>query len=169
MGTGFLRNRKGQISIEFILIILIALIYIYAVIQPTLQVSTQSAEDITRVSNVKLSAQKLAGTINQLEANASEGKRTIELFVPTGSYIECVAGPAIEFSATLSGSLGTPSGCVGGGGGVICTESISLLTTPDCDFDGAGSDKLEAVGSNIFEKFVVEKDASGISVEYVAS
>ncbi|MDP6671332.1 MAG: class III signal peptide-containing protein, partial [archaeon] len=91
MGANFLKNKKGQISIEFILIMLIAIIYIYSVIQPTLQISAQSTEDVARISNVKLSAQKLAGTINQLEANASEGRRTIDLFIPDGSYIECNA------------------------------------------------------------------------------
>ena len=162
MGANFLKNKKGQISIEFILIILVAIIYIYSVIQPTLQISSQSTEDVARVSNVKLSAQKLAGTINQLEANASEGRRTIDLFVPDGSYIECNAN-AIDFSATLSSNLGTPSGCVDSGT-VTCTESISILTDPDCDFGGV--EILEAVGGNIFEKFVVEKDAVGISVSY---
>jgi|TARA_B100002003_G_C13987179_1_gene477148 hypothetical protein len=169
MGTNFLRNRKGQISIEFILIMLIALIYIYSVIQPTLQISAQSTEDVAMVSNVKLSAQKLAGAINQLEANASDGQRTIGLFIPDGTYIECTddpvtTDPAIEFSATLSDNLGTPSGC-SGANPAICTESISLLIDPTCDF-GGGSEKLEAVGGNIFEKFVVKKEAGGISVGY---
>lgn len=165
-----MRNKKGQVSIEFILIILIALIYIYSVIQPTLQVSAHSAEDVARLSNVKLSAQKLAGTINQLEANASEGQRTLKLFVPKGSYIECItASPGIKFSATLSENLGAPTGCDNITGEVICEETISLLTgtTLSCDLGGAEPDKLEAIGGNLFETFVVKKGALGTSVEYV--
>jgi hypothetical protein len=169
MGSGFLKNKRGQISIEFILIILIALIYIHSVVQPTATIASQSTEDVTRLSQAKLAAQKLAAGINQLGANQSDGRKTISLFVPKNSSIEC-ASDRINFSAAMS-DLREPPQCVGcerGCEGKECKGYAELIdgASPNCDF--GGSALISAGNSNVFREVVIAKEAGVISVEYAS-
>ena len=159
MGVGL--KSKGQISIEFILIILIVLIYIHSVIQPTAKAAAQSTEDVARLAQTKLAAQKLGAAINELQANQSDGKKTIELFVPKDGTVTCNGSAnVIEFSATMS-SLRNPQGCTN----KVCSGSVKLIT-------GAGSG-LSCFGgsnaSNVFREVTVSKTNSGIDVSYVST
>ena len=173
MGTGLVKGKKGQISIEFILVILIALIYIYSVIQPTVLNASQSTEDVARLSQAKLAAQKLAGAINQLEMGGDEGKKTITLFVPKGSSVEC-RSDRIVFTAMMSNlrkppqCIATPTspcdyGCIDRS----CRGFITLVGgTPNCDFLGVA--EINASTGNIFKEVVAIRDASGVRVSYVS-
>ena len=164
MDLDFLKNRRGQISIEFILIVLIIIIYIHSVVQPTLMIATESAQDTTRISNVKLAAEKLAGTINQLEASQGNGRKTIDLFVPEKSYVECTP-TSIDFGATLSDRLGTPAGCSNG----MCSSSIQTLATNlSCNFGETPAEKIDATESSVLMKVSVTKSGSSISVVNVS-
>ena len=168
MGIGFLKNKKGQVSIEFILIILILLIYIYSVILPTLNISTDTLQDVTRLSQTKFAAQKLGMAINQLEANKGDGKKTISLFVPEGATVTC-DGPGNQISFVVEMSdLGTPPGCQKVGGTVTCQGSIELIQGVGANLTCFGSNPIDAAGGNIFRDVSVTRSSTGMVVEYAS-
>ncbi len=164
MGFGLMKNRKGQISIEFILIILIVLVYITSVIQPTVKIATETTWDITRLSETKFAAQKLAAAINQLEASGGDGKKTISLFVPKGAVVECTGIASIDFTASL-GSLSVPPVC--DPIGRECAGSIELVSGIS-GLNCFGGSPIDASASNIFRKVEVIKDITGIRVAYAS-
>ena len=166
MGIGFLKNKKGQVSIEFILIILILLIYIHSVILPTLNISTDTLQDVTRLSQTKFAAQKLGLAINQLEANKGDGKKTISLFVPEGASITCDGiGNEIDFTVEMS-DLGTPPGCQKTGETVTCQGSIELIQ--NVGVICFGNNPIDAAGGNIFRDVSVTRSSAGVVVEYAS-
>lgn len=168
MGIGLVKGKRGQVSIEFILIVLIALIYIYSVIQPTVLTASQSTEDVTRLSEAKFAAQKLAGAISQLQASSGEGKKTITLYVPKNSSVECL-GDRVIFSAIMSNLKKPPqcivSPCEYGCADRTCKGFVKLLggAIPTCDFGGQTKiDTTAADGQSIFKEVLVKKDVTGI-------
>lgn len=165
---------------EFILIVLIALIYIHSVIQPNVEISSKSADDVTRLSQAKIAAQKLSSAINELEANQSDGKKTITLLVPKNSSVRCdILGNKIFFSTTMS-SIKSPPLCVDEpkdgtcdqGFGCIdrtCTGFFEIFSGANlaCDLDGAGNPEILTGNDVELAKIAVTKTLTGISVSYV--
>jgi len=172
MAIGFLKNKKGQVSIEFILIVLIALIYIYAVIQPTVDLATKSTDDTTRLSQTKLAAQKLAASINQVEASQSDGKKTISLLIPRNSEVSC-AGTTISFSTKLSNPLkcgdssgiSCPQGCSRlSDTEIACTGQVNLLAGSSIVCDFGGTSTITASSANLLKEITVLKTGTSITV-----
>ena len=60
-------GRKGQVSIEFILIVTIALFYIITVVWPIVNESITASEDVQGISATKISAMKIANELNEAE------------------------------------------------------------------------------------------------------
>lgn len=90
MGIRF--NLKGQTSIEFLLLLVVMLLYIQAVVLPSVENSTNTAKDAVRLALAKSSTETLANTINQVASSANEAKQTISLHVPEKTMIECSPG-----------------------------------------------------------------------------
>jgi len=101
----FMKNRKGQVSIEFLLLLIIMLLYIQLIIMPTIDFSANYAEDAIRLGEARFSAEKLANTIDYIALSSGESKQTIKLFVPKDANISCnanAAGNSIEFKVKIS-------------------------------------------------------------------
>lgn len=107
MGFAAMKS-KGQVSIEFMLIILIALIYIQFIQATALGPATASTEDTVRLGQAKLAAQKLANSINEIAASSGEGKKTIHLFIPKYSSLRCDSSK-VYFTAALESYYYNPT------------------------------------------------------------
>lgn len=103
--SGFLNNRKGQASIEFIMIVLISLVYIVGYVQPNIGIAAESAKDVARVGQARLAADKIASATNAIITSAGEAKETINVFIPAQAIIKCNQSK-ITFEAGLSDKLG---------------------------------------------------------------
>ncbi len=77
-------NDKGQLSVEFILIILVVLILIEVIILPLRDYSEASMKDITNISYLESNMQKLQQAISDLNSY-SEGKLEVKLHIPEDS------------------------------------------------------------------------------------
>lgn len=75
-------GKRGSISIEFILLLTISLVYIYSTAWPSIDIASESAFDLKTVSDAKISASKLADAINYGAAIDGEMRRTINVFLP---------------------------------------------------------------------------------------
>ncbi len=112
-------NVKGQTSIEFMLLIVITLLYIQTVISPNINEALTSVSDTTRVGEARLATEKLANAINYVAASNSESKTTVNLFIPDRTVILCDEGDnIIGYQITVDADIakcgiidGDPSNC----------------------------------------------------------
>ncbi len=159
-------GRKGQVSIEFILIVTIALFYITSVVWPIVNESTTAAEDVQGISATKISAMKIANALNEAESSSGDMKKTIIISLPTDAIISCDGTDEIKFTAYVDAAGGNPDE-------INCDPIIEGVPPDDtivnykCDstidlITGAGT-TFNIIGP-IFKDFVVAKDNSEISV-----
>lgn len=81
--------KKGQTSIEFMLLIVISLLYIQTVISPNVNESLLSVSDTARVGQARLATEKLTNAVNYVASSNSESKTTVNLFIPDRTVITC--------------------------------------------------------------------------------
>ena len=159
-------GRKGQVSIEFILIVTIALFYITTVVWPIVLDSTAATEDVQGISNTKISAMKIANALNEAESSNGDMKKTISISLPNEAKIYCVAGTdtiVMEVNVTPSGGNPDEINCVNGDLegepptpiNYKCTSTIDLITGAGTPFNISGP---------IFKEYIIEKTVTGVSV-----
>jgi len=148
-----MRN-KAQVSLEFLFIFMIVLVYIMTIVEPAVSIGEASLEDVSRVSQTKLAAEKLANSINELLVISGQAKKTLHILVPEKSTIKCnladASKPRIDFNASLSEKIAPPTDCPNR----LCSGSLSLVSsTVSC--------QNAFKGKNFFEIEIV-KDANGM-------
>ena len=142
---------KAQVSIEFLFDFLIALVYLFNVVEPGVKISIASMDDIYRVSQAKNSAERLANGINLLLASQGAGRQTMHIPVPEKAEIKCnPAGKAVELEIDLSQDLETVQKCLNR----KCSSSIPTFSA---NFSCTGTFK----GKKIFA-VELEKNTNGI-------
>ena len=156
----FVKGEKGQVSIEFIFIFMIAIIYIFSVVEPGLAVAEASIGDVSNTSQTRLAASKLSNSINELLLSEGDGKKTINILVPEGGKIICdntveqfAAQPRISFSVALSEQLATVEKCTDR----LCKKDLYLLS------DSVTCQKTFS-GKNFFT-VIVKKENGEVNVE----
>jgi len=98
--------KKGQTSIEFMLLIVISLLYIQTVISPNVNESLLSVSDTARVGQARLATEKLTNAINYVAASNSESKTTVNLFIPDRTIITCdESNKRISYQTTIDGNI----------------------------------------------------------------
>ncbi|MDO8538771.1 MAG: hypothetical protein Q7S21_07885 [archaeon] len=80
---------KGQVSVEFMLLIVIVLLYIQTVIQPSLQIAANSVNDSVRVGQARFAVEKIANAVEFAQSTYGTTKQTIKILIPKDSEIEC--------------------------------------------------------------------------------
>jgi len=83
---------KGQASIEFLLILLIAVLYITTIIIPNVENAEDRITDISNFAKLTISAEKLAKSIQYISLAGDGSKQTIQIVVPSNSTFDCVDG-----------------------------------------------------------------------------
>jgi len=186
-------SKKGQVSIEFILLVAISLIYINAVIWPVVENSSQSAMDIKAVADTKLSAMKFGKALNEAAMSNGDMKKTISFFLPENSSIVCVSGAGgdrLEYSVLVDfmgswdsaactaenpGGLGfNPDElhCVVEDNPIACDRPLGFTCTSQIDLlAGAVPSSPCPVmntgeGERVFRNLVVSKDSGSIEADW---
>lgn len=134
---------KGQVSIEFVLIIVLMLMFIQTVIEPSVSGASNALEDIRQAGEIKAASQKLADSVDELALAPDGAVKTIFLFVPKSSKITCDAtNKQIKYETNLSSEATacqppketiseTPAD------NKKCTYAIkTLVAMGSCTFDG---------------------------------
>jgi uncharacterized protein (UPF0333 family) len=80
----FALGKRGQLSVEFILIVLVVLILVEAIILPLRDYSENSVKDVLTVSYLEQDISKIQTAINSL-STYDEGKVTVNLHIPEDS------------------------------------------------------------------------------------
>jgi len=122
-------KEKGQVSIEFILIVVIALVYINVVVWPSVLESSRSASDIKAVADTKLSAMRLSNAINEATMASGDMKRSVNIFIPEGGKINWTASAAtantLQYEVLLDYGGGNPDP-------VNCVQALCIDAISDC-------------------------------------
>ena len=137
------------------LIILIALGYLQLLQVTVINPAIGSAEDVTRIGQAKLAAEKLAYSVNEIATASGEGRKTIRLFVPQNASVSC-SSSEIEFSVSVSSGLDT-AGCSGG----TCAGSVPLLSGSSVH---CGITPIN--GKNFIELEISKNESGRVSVEF---
>jgi len=94
-------KNKGQLSVEFILIVLVVLVLIETIILPLRDYSENSVTDIAAVSYLENDISKIQSAINSLSAY-SEGKLLVNVHVPEDSNFGFMRYNAQDVNAIYS-------------------------------------------------------------------
>ncbi|MDD5162829.1 MAG: hypothetical protein PHD95_01330 [Candidatus ainarchaeum sp.] len=147
------------------------IIFIASVVIPAIDMANNSAEEISRIGNAKISAQKIANEIDAISIAPSNAKSTIKVFVEEKSSVACnftdPLNKKIDFSAEMIVSQYNPDATACSGTPLVCTGE-TMLSAPQtvaiaCDFD-SGS---QVINGKQFKDVVIEKGSSGaVSVKY---
>lgn len=135
------KNKRGQTSIEFILLILFVLVYISSVTNPMVATANNSAEEVSSLGNAKIASQKIANAIDYV-ALAPNAKKTINVFVPENSKIIInMANNSVDFNADMDNTE-NPKPCPPG--------EASCCRIPD----GSGENILVCSGQTNFSNAI---------------
>lgn len=98
--------QKGQISIEYLLIISLMLLYITVIILPNVDLSSKAAKEIAGISQARTAAEKILNTANEVALSGERARQTITVHAPVGAEINCESNPGepatISFDYNLS-------------------------------------------------------------------
>jgi len=158
--------KKGQTSIEFMLLIVIVLMYIQTVITPNLNETLISVSDTTRVAEARLATEKLTNAINYVAASNSESKTTVNLFLPERTIILCDEGKKIIGYETELDTAMAKCGILDGDDS-DCDKNFSINPTIKlvCSTPPFGEDKIinASLVSNPITLYI-ERSAAGTVV-----
>lgn len=167
-----MRSKKGQVSIEFMFIIMVSLIYMQLLVSTVIQPSIDAVEDTTRISQARLSAEKLSSSINELASSMGENVKTVHIYVPKDATFGCTTDNKIQFSVKLYGSeiaacgLTTPPQDTDlDGDSTKCTKAFPLNVSSgnfDCAFD-IGNYDLNTMDKDkgLLRPVTIRKNADG--------
>jgi uncharacterized protein (UPF0333 family) len=138
-----MKNKKGQVSIELMLIIIIVLLYINTVSRPYIESTTGTVQDITRIAQGKLAVDKISNAVGYVSALSGESQQTISIYLPERTRIAwndittqgCIANHfCMQVALEQRIGINPPNACLDSVDGDtddwICTANISTLANP---------------------------------------
>jgi uncharacterized protein (UPF0333 family) len=74
--------RKGQISIEFMLLLMVLLLFMFTTILPGAKEAEKGVDDASRISAAIMAQEKIVSSANYLSVLGSGSKQTLTVFLP---------------------------------------------------------------------------------------
>mgnify|MGYP001575019558 CR=1 FL=1 len=131
--------RRGQATIEFILLVVVMLLFINTAIVTNANTVSVAALDVSTLGKARLGAEKLVDSVNYVGFSGEGTKQTITVFIPDKAKIECIPGTAgvgaIKFSTILRGPANGCTDTDGDGKDDTCIKELPVYTdlTLACD------------------------------------
>ncbi|HOZ35856.1 MAG TPA: hypothetical protein PLK55_02635 [archaeon] len=105
-------NRKGQLSIEVIVLLAIFLLFFQAMILPSIEFSEHVLQDTQAIIVSKKSVEDLAINIEQLASQDGYGKKQYYFYLPKNTILDCnVQAKILDYNITISKQQPIPLGC----------------------------------------------------------
>ncbi|MBI5680741.1 MAG: class III signal peptide-containing protein [Methanobacterium sp.] len=106
-------DNRGQISAEYLLLIVVILIVLTSVTLPLVGTAINNSNDISWSSDAKIAVQTIANAVNIVYANGPGSKQTNDVYIPQTMALTN-AGNSVVLTVTLSdGSTKTITGNTG--------------------------------------------------------
>lgn len=115
---------RGQISVEYLLLIVVILIILGAVTIPLAGKSIDASNDVSWTSDAKVAVESVANAVDIVYANGPGAKRTIDIYIPQNNMALQTKGNNIFIATSLSGN--TQKNVTATTGYTLNTSSISL-------------------------------------------
>lgn len=80
-------DSRGQVSLEYLLLILVVLIVLGGVTIPLIGSSIEASTDVSRASDAKVAVQTIANAADIVYANGPGAKRTVSFYIPVNGVI----------------------------------------------------------------------------------
>lgn len=153
-------NQNGQISLEFMLLLVFILVYITSSVVPSVELAAISTQEIQGLGQARISAEKIANAVNRLQAQSSGAKQSIIVLVPKDANILCETSPdnTIGFSFGLQGLAATACENDDDTDPIVCTKKF-VVNAPA--FSCASNFPLQGPQS---ATIVITKNSSGTTV-----
>lgn len=94
-------DKRGQVSVEYLLIVLVLILVLSIVTIPLIGKSIDSSNDVSDASDAKVATDTLANAADVVYANGPGAKRTVSFFVPqTGnlSFVNSTVKLSLQYS-----------------------------------------------------------------------
>ena|SRR3989338_8581013 len=165
-------NSKGQATIEFLLVMIVALTYIIVVVQPNADIAGFAAEDVANISKFKLSTEKLANAIQYVSISGQGTKESMVFFLPIGSTLSCTS-PAnqltLNYPLRSKGSTGCFNDDDAAGNDPNNLKNCKKIINPGVDFSctpSSGVGSAQSTSSRTYTTYVQKDSAGTISVHF---
>jgi hypothetical protein len=118
------KNQKGQIALEFMLLLVFILMFISAIVLPNIEFAGAATQEIERMGQARIAAEKIASVVERLEHQSTEAKQTTIVFVPKDTNLLCEPGAngRIGFELELRSSPATACENDSDGSAFVCTK-----------------------------------------------
>ena len=80
-------DKRGQVSVEYLLIILILILVLSIVTIPLIGSSVDASNDVSDASDAKVAVDTLANAADVVYANGPGAKRTVSFYIPQTSNL----------------------------------------------------------------------------------
>ncbi|MDR3223864.1 MAG: class III signal peptide-containing protein [Methanobrevibacter sp.] len=77
-----IKDNKGQLSIEYLLVVLTVILILIAITLPTLEFGVNNSIDMTNILKTKSECVKIADAVNIIYSNGAGSKKTIIVDIP---------------------------------------------------------------------------------------
>jgi uncharacterized protein (UPF0333 family) len=94
-------DNKGQLSAEYLFIILVFLIILAVVTIPLMGKTIDASNDVSKVSDAKIAITSIINAADIVYANGPASKRTLDLYIPQNTNLN-MNGKSIAMIVTLS-------------------------------------------------------------------
>jgi len=80
-------DSRGQVSLEYLLLILVVLLILGGVTIPLIGSSIEASTDVSRASDAKVAVQTIANAADIVYANGPGAKRTVSFYIPVDGVL----------------------------------------------------------------------------------
>lgn len=152
-----MKNRKGQIAIEYIVLIAILLLFFQSVIYPNVTFSENMVNDVYSITQTKQSFEKLGDDISSFSSTPGYGKRLVYFYLPPSSSItSCSGGADSKITYTINISAQAPKPNIS-----ECNRATNICTFEKQIFISEADIDCEVIGPGFNGYLSVEKLANG--------
>lgn len=82
-------NSRGQLTIEFMLIVVICIVYLNTVIMPAVDYGETTVNDVYNLSQTRMATQKIVDSLKSVSLQTDQSKQTFTINLPAGATITC--------------------------------------------------------------------------------
>lgn len=151
-----MKNIKGQIAIEYIILIAILLLFFQSVIYPNVTFSENMISDVYEITQTKQSMEKFGEDISSFSSTPGYGKRLFYLYLPKNASITSCnsAESTINYQIKISPQAPQPNIA-------NCNRATNICTFSKILYISSSPITCENIGPGFNGYLVVEKTSNG--------
>lgn len=144
------------------LLLIFVLVFVSSVVLPGVDFAGQAVQEVERIGQARLAAEKMADTANRLQNLSSGAQQTIAVFIPTDVNLLCDSiAKKIGFAAALHTGSATACQNDNDNDDFTCTKFFDVYTTAlSCN-----PNTTPFVQGKQSARIAISKSGSGIAVK----